>query len=284
MPEKKPASVDKAIVVLSGGQDSTTALYWAREQFQEVHCITFDYGQRHKIEIESAKKIASMAGVASHEVLEVGSILKGTSPLVDPTREVGHYDSVNALPGGIEPTFVPCRNALFLTIAANRAVALGCRNVVTGICEADYGGYPDCRNEFLVRMKDTLSYAIFGRPHELLFHNPLLTLTKAESVAVANKLPGCMEALAFSHSCYDGEYPPNPSNHASLLRARGFFEAGLSDPLIVRAKQEGKLPTDYPDTGLVEGTKYAKPVEHPDDAASGEHAAKADKKSKKKPE
>lgn len=254
---KNKVNGDKCIVVLSGGQDSTTALAWAKQTFGEVHAITFDYGQRHETEIDSARKVAEMLGVDSHEIIALGPILKGTSPLVNKESEVGHYDSVNSLPGGIEPTFVPGRNALFLTIAANRAAAVGAVNIVTGICQADYGGYPDCRADFLGQMGNALSFALTGKLDQLLFHHPLLDHTKKDSVLMAAAIPGCMEALAYSHTCYDGDYPPNPSNHASLLRARGFSEAGIGDPLIMRAKKEGKLPDDYPDSGLIEGTKFA---------------------------
>lgn len=265
----------KATVVLSGGQDSTICLAWAKANFAELHAITFNYGQRHAIEIEAAKKIASMASVP-HEVVDLGSILVGTSPLIDKAALVGHYESAEKLPGGIEPTFVPFRNLLLLTIAANRAVAAGSADLITGICQTDFGGYPDCRETFRNSAQETLSWALTGAATGFQIHAPLMHLTKSESVALAKGLPGAMEMLAYSHTCYDGEYPPNPHNHASILRAKGFAEANTPDPLIVRAKAEGLLPDDYPDTGLVAGTPFALGTEAPVD----EH--KPSKKSKKK--
>ena len=150
--------MSKVLVVLSGGQDSTTALFHARLAYGEVHAVTFNYGQRHSIEIEAAKKVAEMAGCNSHEIIDLGRVLKGTSPLVS-DNPVGHYASADQLPGGLEPTFVPCRNLLFLTIAANRAIVLVCDVMVTGVCEADFGGYPDCRREFIDALEKTLKLA-----------------------------------------------------------------------------------------------------------------------------
>jgi 7-cyano-7-deazaguanine synthase len=250
----------KALVVLSGGADSTTCLAWAGQEFGEVHAITFHYGQRHDIEIEAALTVGRMLGVRSHEVLRLGPVLKGTSPLVS-DNPVGHYGGADALPGGVEPTFVPARNILFLTLAANRAACLGTPHVVTGVCEEDFGGYPDCRRIFIDAMERALTLGVYGNnltPDQLFqVHTPLMTLSKAKSVELALSLPGCMDALAYSHTCYDGCYPPCPNNHASILRAKGFRDYGVPDPLILRAKNEGLLPSDYPDTGYVEGTPYA---------------------------
>ena len=222
------------MVVFSGGQDSTTSLYWAKEKFKGVHVVTFDYGQRHKIEIESAKKIAQLAGVRSHEIIDLTDIMRTTSPLVDFSREVGQYRSVDELPGGIEPTFIPCRNILFLTIAANRAVVKSIKDLVIGVSAIDYGGYPDCRPEFIQLMKETLCH---GLEMEINIHAPVISLSKKDTVLLASRMSGCMEALAYSHTCYEGKFPPCGKCHACLLRMKGFKEAGIGDPLIERATQ-----------------------------------------------
>ncbi len=223
----KAASI--AVVLFSGGQDSTTCLYWARERFERVVALSIHYGQRHSVEVEAARTIAAAAGV-EHEVLEVGRILRGTSPLVS-DNPVGQYDSANDLPGGVEPTFVPARNALFLVLAANVATVLGAHDLVTGVCEADFGGYPDCRRSFIDSMEQTLGLGIDGEADAFRVHTPLMELTKADTVRLAQALPGCMEALAHSHTCYRGERPACGKCHACIIRARGFDEAGVVDPI-----------------------------------------------------
>jgi 7-cyano-7-deazaguanine synthase len=224
-------SVD-CMVVFSGGQDSTTSLYWAREKFKGVHAVTFDYGQRHRIEIESAKRIAQLAGVQGHEIIDVTGILRTISPLVDFSYGVSQYNSVDELPRGIEPTFIPCRNILFLTIAANRAVVKSIKDLVIGVSAIDYGGYPDCRPEFIQWMKETLRH---GLEMEINIHTPVISLSKKDTVLLASRMSGCMEALAYSHTCYEGKFPPCGKCHACLLRMKGFKEAGIEDPLIERA-------------------------------------------------
>ena len=244
-----------AMVVLSGGQDSTTCLYWIKEYLSrfedtELHAVTFDYGQRHYREIESARRIALLAGVDSHEIISVGSILKGTSPLVDSSAELEQYKDHASLPGGLEKTFVPMRNQLFMTIAANRAFVKGCSMLVTGVCEEDFGGYPDCRSGFLDALCEACNLGTFtglpsdsvtGSPGPLSIVAPLLSMSKAESVLEALHLPGCYEALAWSHTGYDGVYPPDGRDHATLLRAKGFEEAGVPDPLVLRAHMGGLM-------------------------------------------
>lgn len=234
----------KCLVVLSGGQDSTTCLYWAKQNFDEVHAVTFDYNQRHRIELDSAKTIARNAEVASHEIVTLGPILKGTSPLVS-TNELEQYADHNSLPGGLEKTFVPMRNQLFLTIAANRAYVLGITDLVTGVCQEDFGGYPDCRQTFIDALQDACNEGTFtgqdGALDSLSIHTPLMDLTKAESVIMAVE-NGAYAALAWSHTAYDGAYPPTGHDHATLLREKGFFEANIPDPLILRANREGLMP------------------------------------------
>ena len=242
----------KALVVLSGGQDSTTCLYWAKSSFDEVHAITFDYGQRHAIEIESAITVAKMAGIASHEIIRVPDILCSTSPLTSRSEleQYENHDQMEAVIGNrVEKTFVPMRNTLFLTIAMNRAVALDCPIVVTGICGADNANYPDCTAGFALKFELMANQSLGIAENEFncfRISAPLMRMTKAESIALALTLPGCMEALAYSHTSYDGKYPPTNMNHANVLRAKGFEDAGVPDPLVVRAWSEGKM--DLPST------------------------------------
>lgn len=244
--------MSRAIVVLSGGQDSTTCLYWAfREGFRNIHCITFDYGQKHRIEIEAAKTIASMANVrypVTHEVIKVPNCLISMSPLTNDKVELERYDNAQEMEQIIgsrrELTFVPMRNALFLTIAANRAEAMDIKNIITGVCQMDNANYDDCRQVFINAAAIYINTAL-GHDHRgtqvIQLHTPLMNLSKAETVKLAHSLPGCWEALAYSHTSYDGNYPPTDNNHANVLRADGFEKAGLPDPLVLRAWREGLM-------------------------------------------
>jgi 7-cyano-7-deazaguanine synthase len=241
----------KALVILSGGQDSTTCLFWALHQGWEVHAISFDYGQRHAIELQSAVVVGRMAGVKSHRIVDIKGILSKTGQLFEDEVEALDQYLDGILPDcGIEKTFVPMRNQTFLTIAANHAYVLGADYLVTGVCQADNGGYPDCREDFIDLVEASFNAGTFtGEDHlrePITICTPLMHLSKAESVLMANELPGCMQALAYTHTAYDGQYPPVSMDHANLLRAKGFEEAGLPDPLVVRAASEGRM--ELPDT------------------------------------
>ena len=238
----------KTLVVLSGGQDSTTCLFVAKEAGYEVHAVTFDYGQRHRVEIEAAKTVAKLAGVASHEIIQLSAnILKSTSPLVDKQQELEQYPDEN-LPGGLEKTFVPMRNQLFFTVAFNRAVRIGATTIYTGVAQEDYGGYPDCRRTFVDWIEQAsnvgLGYTYLNAPKAayIRIRTPLMNMSKAETVELALRLPGCYGALAYSHTAYDGRYPPLGNDHATVLRRKGFDQAEVPDPLVLRALMEGAWP------------------------------------------
>lgn len=243
----------RALVVFSGGQDSTTCLYWAMQNYEEVSTITFSYGQKHVVELESARKIASMAGV-DNDLLELGAIFAGLSSLTDPNQAipVGDAGCSSAKQGEREKTelpstFVPGRNILFLSLAGSRAYVRDCDAIVTGVSQADFAGYPDCRAEFISNMESALSA---GLDRKVSIVCPLMHLTKAETVELASTLPGCMEALAHSTTCYNGAVPPCGNCNSCQLRERGFAEAGVGDPLIERlSKKNTRAPKVVADAG-----------------------------------
>ncbi len=213
----------KALVVLSGGQDSTTCLFWTVRKFPSVQTITFDYGQRHGIELESAAAIAREAGVKNRLIRLSGLQELGGSSLTG-NEEVSGELQDNGLPN----SFVPGRNLIFLSYAAAYAYQENIKHIVLGACETDFSGYPDCREDTLVRATEALS---MGMEADFELHTPLMSLTKAQSVVLAKEV-GAFQALRLSHTCYNGVRPPCGDCPACLLRARGFQEAGEEDPLL----------------------------------------------------
>lgn len=231
-----------ALVVLSGGQDSTTCLFWAKENYPKVRAIIFDYGQLHANEINSARTVANMAGVP-YEVVGIEDIVKSVSPLMaNSGKELDKFDSIDDLhTSEVASTFVPMRNTLFLTIAANHALYYGFDTVVTGICQTDLGGYPDCTQKFLTKLEDTINESLGGGTSIKLVA-PLMNFTKADTVELAFSMPDAWEALAYTLTSYDGKYPPTDNNHSNVLRADGFLQAGKPDPLVLRAFRENLMP------------------------------------------
>lgn len=226
--------MNKAIVLLSGGQDSTTCLFWAKRRFDQVNAIGIFYGQRHRAELDAARVIAELAGV-SFDILDapvLGAI--GDSDLVREGSTFGSSGgrSDTAMPGGLPTSFVPGRNALFLTLAGVVAVKLGAKDIVTGTCQTDYSGYPDCRREFIDAQEQALTLAMPSSAGPIKIHTPLMFMTKAETVHLAMTLPGCWDALALSMTCYNGKRPGCGTCPACALRAKGFNEAGVMDPAV----------------------------------------------------
>lgn len=221
----------KALVVLSGGQDSTTCLYWAMREFgaANVEAVTFDYGQRHRVELDCARKIAQLAGVRQ-TVLPIDTFAAiGGNALTDDSiapEEGARDDADTALPN----TFVPGRNLVFLSFAAALAYTRGIEHVVTGVAQTDYSGYPDCRENTLKALELALR---LGMDSRVTLHTPLMFMSKADTVRLAQDV-GAMDAMAWSHTCYNGEVPPCGRCASCELRAKGFAEAGVADPLVVR--------------------------------------------------
>ena len=221
------AASDRAVVVLSGGQDSTTCLYWAIDRFgrANVSSVTFDYGQKHRIELECARNVAAAAGVPN-ACLPIDTFAAlGGDALTDASIPVSDdVDEDSELP----VTFVAGRNLIFLTFAAAYGYRHDARHLVTGVAQTDYSGYPDCREQTM----DALQRAItLGMDSEFTIHTPLMHRSKKETVELAVQL-GALEAMALTHTCYNGRRPPCGECQACRLRARGFAEAGVRDPLL----------------------------------------------------
>ena len=217
----------RALVVLSGGQDSTTCLYWAIDRYgaENVETVTFDYGQRHRIELDCAARVAAVAGVGN-VVLPIDTFAAlGGDALTD--ADVAVAEGVVATTG-LPNTFVPGRNLVFLTFAAAMAYRRGIANLVTGVAQTDYSGYPDCREGTIEALQHALR---LGMEFDVTIHTPLMHLSKKATVELARDL-GALPAMAYTHTCYNGEQPPCGKCPACELRARGFAEAGIEDPLL----------------------------------------------------
>jgi 7-cyano-7-deazaguanine synthase len=186
---------EKAIVVFSGGQDSTTCLFWALEQFGEVEVVTFDYNQRHKEEIECAKAIADELNVP-HTILDM-SLLNQLAPNALTRDDIQIEEKEGELPS----TFVDGRNLLFLTFVAIVAKQKGARHIITGVCETDFSGYPDCRDVFVKSLNVTLNLSM---DYNFVIHTPLMWLDKAQTWELADELGAFEFVREKTLTCYKG--------------------------------------------------------------------------------
>lgn len=219
---KKVTITSSALVLHSGGQDSTTCLAWALSKFDQVEVISFDYGQKHKRELQAAKAIAEKLNL-KYKVLNLSILSELTkNALTDSSIKVEAGKN-----GNLPSTFVEGRNAMFLTTAAIHAKTKNIPNLVMGVCQTDYSGYPDCRKAFIDSIQTTLQLAM---EYPFKIHTPLMHLTKAETVEMMQKL-GKLDLLKDSHTCYEGQSPACGKCPACELRLKGFKEAGIKDPI-----------------------------------------------------
>jgi 7-cyano-7-deazaguanine synthase len=220
----------KAVCLLSGGLDSATCLALARREGYETYALSFDYGQRHRVELEAAARLATALGAARHVVAKIGLDVFGGSALTD-SIAVPKGRSVDEMGHGIPVTYVPARNTIFLSFALGWAEVLGTGDIFIGVNALDYSGYPDCRPEYIEayeRMANLATRAGVEGTARVRIHTPLLRLSKAEIVTLGRDLG---VPFALTHSCYD----PLPDGRtcgqcdACLLRRKGFEEAGVED-------------------------------------------------------
>ncbi len=191
-------SETSALVIFSGGQDSTTCLYWALKKYDRVEAITFDYKQRHILELKCAEAICKKLNVTQKSVnIDFLSTFHRNALTHDDVK-VEIDGGLNNLPS----TFVPGRNALFITVAAALAVSRGMNTLVAGVCQTDYSGYPDCREDFVRSQEQTLSLAMGSKVY---IETPLMSLTKAETFKLAGDLGALKSVIEDSHTCYEGD-------------------------------------------------------------------------------
>lgn len=227
--------MSRAVILLSGGLDSATCLLIAREEGFETFALSFDYGQRHRLELERARALAARYGASAHRIVRLDFPGEGASALTDPTIPVP-LDSLGSEP--IPPTYVPARNTLFLAHALAWAEVVGAPEIFIGANALDYSGYPDCRDEFLRAFEAAANLGtragVEGRRFRI--RAPLLELSKAQIVALAHRLGLDFELTS---SCYDPQNGGRPCGRcdACLLRQRGFSEADLEDPLLIPRRQ-----------------------------------------------
>jgi 7-cyano-7-deazaguanine synthase len=211
------------MVLLSGGQDSTTCLFWAKQHFETVVAVGFDYGQKHKAELEAAEAIVRRAGVP-YQIYNVRQLLAASS-----LTHAGAHNASSAIDHTLPNSFVAGRNLLFLSIAGSRAAEQGINDIVAGVCQTDYSGYPDCRRATIDAMQLSLSLGLgIG---DVRIHTPLMYLTKAETWRLAQTLGIVDIIINDTITDYNGDATPNDwgkgqlDNPASILRQKGYEEA-----------------------------------------------------------
>jgi 7-cyano-7-deazaguanine synthase len=235
LPSKSPDSAKSskpAVLLLSGGLDSTTTAAIARSQQFELHALTVDYGQRHRFELDAAVRVARHVGVKRHETVRIDLARFGASALTADIA-VPKNRSTAEMEYGIPVTYVPARNTVLLSLALAFAETINAADIFLGVNAIDYSGYPDCRPEYIAAFEQLANLATkAGVEGTLKFkiHTPLITMTKAEIIRRGAELG---VDFSLTHSCYD----PDPSGRscgrcdACELRLKGFAEAGLTDPL-----------------------------------------------------
>lgn len=231
-----------SLVIFSGGQDSTTCLLWALKEFDNVIALTFNYNQRHKIELECAENIIRILNskrehkidwlkenkIVEHKIIDISFI----SDLLDSAMIDDSEIKINE-ETKLPTTFVPGRNILFLTVAGAYSYQKEIKHLVTGVCQPDYSGYPDCRDVAIKSLQATLN---LGMDYDIIIHTPLMWKNKAETIKLMEKMGG-LGLYKYTHTCYKGGRPACGECFACQLRLIGFKEAGIKDPLEYKTRE-----------------------------------------------
>ena len=226
----------RAVVLVSGGLDSTTIMAIAKHEGYEIYALSFDYGQRHKLELEAAKAVADSFGAKKHLILRLDLDAIGGSALTDDIP-VPHGRGLNEIgSGGIPITYVPARNTVFLSYALAWAEVLDATDILIGVNALDFSGYPDCRPEYIEAFQKMANLATKAgvEGNSVTIHTPIINMTKAQIIKKGVSLG---VDYSMTHSCYNPAKDGRPCGKCDscLLRKKGFEEAGLSDPLLESA-------------------------------------------------
>lgn len=223
----------RAICLLSGGLDSATCLAIARSEHFDCYCLSFDYGQRHRVELEAARRVATQLGAREHRIAKIDLRVFGGSALTDDI-DVPKDRGAEEMRGAVPVTYVPGRNTIFLSFALAYAEVRGAADIFIGVNAIDYSGYPDCRPEFIAafeRMANLATRAGVEGAAKIVIRTPLIEMTKADIVrkAVALGLD-----LSLTHSCYEPDANGRACGRCDscLLRRKGFQESGMEDPAL----------------------------------------------------
>lgn len=225
----------RAVCLLSGGLDSSTCLAIARRDGYECYCLSFDYGQRHAIELQAAARVAKQLGASEHRIAKLDLRVFGGSALTADI-DVPKHRGLEHMASGIPVTYVPARNTIFLSFALAYAEVIGAADIFIGVNAIDYSGYPDCRPEFIRAFEGVANLATRAAVEDrtrVAIHTPLISMTKADIVRAAVALG---VDLSLTYSCYDPGPGGTPcgSCDSCILRQKGFAEAGVNDPLMAR--------------------------------------------------
>jgi 7-cyano-7-deazaguanine synthase len=231
--------MNKSIVLFSAGIDSTTALYWALNRYDKVLALTFDYGQRNKIELDMARKAAQKLNVVQ-KILGVDLKQIGGSSLTDSKLSLPQYERVEEIEEGLPSTYVPFRNGIFLALAAAWAETKGVKEIVCGFNVIDAPNYPDTREKFVQAMQEAINQGTRASLslEKIQIIAPFLNMKKSEIIKEGLSLGA---DYSFAISCYSGEEIPCQKCSSCVLRKKAWEEVGLQDPLILRLEEEGKI-------------------------------------------
>lgn len=217
----------KSVVILSGGLDSTTCMAVAADEGYEIYALTFDYGQRHRREVDCARQVAAHFGVREHRIVKLDFLKQiGGSSLTDPSREIPLGQEGKDIPD----TYVPGRNLVFLSLAASFAEVVGAQTIFIGVSAVDYSGYPDCRPDFIEAVNRVLQVGTRAgdQSKAIQIRAPLLHLSKAETIKLGHRLGA---PYHLTTSCYRGGERACGVCDSCRLRLKGFREAGIIDPI-----------------------------------------------------